>query len=88
MGGSLPGLPLVIDLSNWLQSNALVLFGGLGIALFSTAKFYGTPKGRVIGDQILLKLPVMGDVMTKVAVARSVERWVPCCHPVFRLWKH
>ena len=71
MGGSLPGLTqLVIDLSNWLQSNALVLFGGLGIGLFSTAKFYGTPKGRVIGDQILLKLPVMGDVMTKVAVAR------------------
>jgi type IV pilus assembly protein PilC len=71
MGGSLPGLTqLVIDLSKWLQANAVVLFGGIGVGLFSLVKFYGTPKGNIIGDQILLKLPVMGDVMTKVAVAR------------------
>ena len=71
MGGSLPALTqLVIDLSKWLQNNALVLFGGIGIGLFSTGKFYSTPQGRVVGDKILLKLPVMGDVMTKVAVAR------------------
>ena len=31
---------------------------------------YGTEKGRYGIDKIMLKLPVMGDVMTKVAVAR------------------
>jgi type IV pilus assembly protein PilC len=71
MGSALPALTqMVIDMSKWLQSNWYVVFGVIFAGIFGTKQFYATPKGRVVGDTILLKLPVMGDVLTKVAVAR------------------
>ena len=70
-GGALPGpTQLVITLSKWLQANWLFVLGG-GIALwYGTKTFYKHPRGRVIMDGIFLKLPVVGDTITKVAVAR------------------
>jgi type IV pilus assembly protein PilC len=71
MGAGLPALTqMVIDLSAWLQANALICLALMGGAIFSIRAFWRTEKGNVIMDGIMLKLPVMGDVMTKVSVSR------------------
>ena len=62
---------IVIGLSNFIGSiyggMLLVIFIGIGVAL----KFwYGTPQGRMILDGVLLKLPLIGILLRKIAVAR------------------
>src|SRR5882672_5561711 len=72
LGVDLP-LPtrIVIGLSNFIGSIfgflILVLFIGFGIAV---KVWYGTPKGRMFLDAVLLKLPLIGILLRKIAVAR------------------
>ncbi|MGC6509100.1 MAG: type II secretion system F family protein [Myxococcota bacterium] len=71
MGGSLPApTQFVINLSEWLQSNILYILASMAVMFFALRFVYKTEKGRFIIDKILLKLPVMGDLLVKVAVAR------------------
>jgi len=71
MGQELPTpTRIVIDMSNWLQSNIMIILLGIAGTLFGVKFAYGTTKGRIVIDKIMLKLPVMGEVLTKVAVAR------------------
>jgi type IV pilus assembly protein PilC len=72
LGVDLP-LPtkIVIALSNFIGSIfgllILIAFGG---AIFGIKVWYGTPQGRFVLDTIVLKLPVLGILMRKIAVAR------------------
>jgi type IV pilus assembly protein PilC len=71
LGAELP-LPtrVVIALSNGLVAYGwmgLIALGGLGYALKS---YYATNNGRHVIDRILLRMPVLGDILRKVAVAR------------------
>jgi type IV pilus assembly protein PilC len=72
LGVDLP-LPtrIVIGLSNFVGSiyGAMILV--LAIAAGFAIKFwYGTPPGRMMIDRLLLKAPVVGLVLRKIAVAR------------------
>ncbi len=70
-GGALPGpTQVVISLSKWLQSNWLFCIVGAAAAWYGIKAFYRHPKGRVLMDGMFLKLPVLGDTITKIAVAR------------------
>lgn len=72
LGAELP-LPtrIVIGLSRFVGSIygglSLVLLVGVGIAL---KLFYGTPAGRLAIDGFLLKMPIIGMLLRKIAVAR------------------
>jgi len=72
MGVDLP-LPtkIVIALSNFVGSifGLLILVAVVG-GIFALKVWYGTPQGRFILDTIILKLPVLGTLMRKIAVAR------------------
>jgi type IV pilus assembly protein PilC len=72
LGVDLP-LPtkIVIALSNFVGSifGLLLVVAFVG-TIFGLKVWYGTPQGRFVLDTILLKLPVMGIVMRKIAVAR------------------
>jgi type IV pilus assembly protein PilC len=61
----------VIGLSNFVGSIygflLFAFFFGAGIA---TKFWYGTPQGRMILDGLMLKVPVVGSVLRKIAVAR------------------
>ena len=61
----------VIGLSNFIGSifGLLIVVGAIGIGV-AIKVWYGTPQGRFIIDSIILKLPVMGILMRKIAVAR------------------
>ena len=71
MGQALP-MPtqILINVSKWLQSNFLFLAVGLVAVFFAFRSFYRTARGEMLIDGMLLKLPVFGDLLTKVAVAR------------------
>jgi type IV pilus assembly protein PilC len=72
LGVDLP-LPtkIVIALSNFVGSIfGLLILVALAAVIFGLKIWYGTPQGRFILDTIILKLPVLGILMRKIAVAR------------------
>jgi len=70
-GEKLPGATLfVLALSEFMQKYALYIFVLLGILIFIFRKFYNTEKGRIIVDRFMLRVPVFGELLRKVAVAR------------------
>lgn len=70
-GASLPAPTLVVlGLSKWLVANGLYVVVGAVVAVWAVRRFYATPAGKLAIDKLLLKLPVFGDLLTKVAVAR------------------
>jgi type IV pilus assembly protein PilC len=72
LGVDLP-LPtkIVIAMSNFIGSIfGLFILIGLGAGIFGLKVWYATPKGRFVLDSIVLKLPVIGILMRKIAVAR------------------
>jgi len=70
-GQALPApTQFVIDLSKWLQANFLFIIVASAVIGFAFRQFYRTKRGEVIIDGLLLRLPVMGDLLVKTAVAR------------------
>jgi type IV pilus assembly protein PilC len=74
MSGGKVGLPfatqVVIDISNFMKSNILFLIMGAAALVYAIKWYYSTPKGRLIMDRFFLRLPVMGDLIRKAAVAK------------------
>jgi len=70
-GGSLPALTqFVIDLSSFMQKYIIFMAIALAGGLWLLKRYYGTPAGRLKIDSLALKLPVLGDVIRKISVAR------------------
>ncbi|MEW5765333.1 MAG: type II secretion system F family protein [Acidobacteriota bacterium] len=71
LGAKLP-LPtrIVIAISHFLGRWAWLIFLMLVAVFVAIRLYYKTPGGRYVIDKILLKLPVFGIVLKKIAVAR------------------
>ena len=70
-GGALPtATQIVVNLSNFVKGNVHYIIGAIVVFIFAFKRFYGTEKGRVLVDDTLLKLPVFGPLLRKVAVAK------------------
>jgi len=71
MGGEMPALTrMVISASNFVGSYSpfivlIVVFGGVAIN-----RWHNTPHGKRILDNLLLRIPVIGMLLRKIAVAR------------------
>jgi len=71
MGRELPFLTqFLIDLSNFITNNALYIVGAMIVAIVALVKFYQTDQGRSLFDRMILKPPVIGPLMRKVAIAK------------------
>src|SRR5467141_1715286 len=72
LGVDLPlATKIVIAASNFVGSIfGLLLVVALAAGVFGLKVWYGTSQGRFILDTIVLKLPVLGVLMRKIAVAR------------------
>ena len=69
-GSELPAFTqLVINISNFAKKNIIWIVIGLFLFIFAFKKVYGTEKGREMVDEMVLKLPVFGVLIRKVAVA-------------------
>jgi type IV pilus assembly protein PilC len=61
---------IVIWMSEFLQSWWWAIIIGVVIGFQSLKKYYATPNGQLAIDKLLLKAPVLGDVIRKSAVSR------------------
>jgi type IV pilus assembly protein PilC len=61
---------ILIGLSDFLKSYILFLIVGVFIFFWGLKRFVATPKGRVIKDNVITKLPVVGELMRKVNLSR------------------
>ncbi len=70
-GSALPApTQFVVDLSEFTRSNILWLMGGVGGGAFGLVSASKRPRGREILDRMLLKMPILGPLVQKVAVAK------------------
>jgi type IV pilus assembly protein PilC len=70
-GGELP-MPtqLVVAASDLVKSKIIYIIVGIVILGFAFRKFYATEKGQDIADDVMLKIPIFGTLLRKVAVAK------------------
>jgi type IV pilus assembly protein PilC len=61
---------IVIAMSDFLQGYWWAMLAAAGVGFFALRQFYRTDRGELVIDSILLRIPVLGDVQRKAAVAR------------------
>jgi type IV pilus assembly protein PilC len=70
-GGELPtATKVVVAMSDMVKSKAVYIVIAIIIGVFAFKKFYSTEKGLAVIDDLVLKFPVFGDLLRKVAVAK------------------
>jgi type IV pilus assembly protein PilC len=71
LGAQLP-MPtrIVIQMSNGLVAYGWIMILALGATGYALKTYYATDKGRHLFDALFLKLPILGGILRKVAVAR------------------
>lgn len=70
-GGSLPAFTqFVINLSDMMRHYFILLAGILIVLGYACKRYYKSEGGRAAVDDMVLKLPVVGELIKKVAVAR------------------
>jgi type IV pilus assembly protein PilC len=71
MGKALPApTQITINISNWFRTNFLYMIFVLVGIIVGIRSYYQTDNGQMNIDRLLLRLPVVGDLLRKVAVAR------------------
>ncbi|PKN06541.1 MAG: pilus assembly protein PilC, partial [Deltaproteobacteria bacterium HGW-Deltaproteobacteria-7] len=71
MGGQLPGLTqALINASEFMQSYWYFMAAVVVVIYIAFVRFYRTEKGRWAIDSLILKSPVFGELLKKVAVAK------------------
>jgi type IV pilus assembly protein PilC len=71
MGKALP-MPtqICINISNWFVAYWYILVAAIAGIISAVSFYYKTPAGRMQIDGMLLRMPIIGDLLRKVAVAR------------------
>ena len=70
-GKPLPELTqIVVSVSDFFVNQWYVLLGAVALAAVAGVQYTKTPKGRYQFDMLLLKMPVIGDVIKKISVGR------------------
>lgn len=68
---ALPGpTQVLVDVSDFVRKYAPFVFGALVAAVISTVQFKKTERGAYFFDSLVLKLPIFGELLRKVALSR------------------
>ncbi len=73
MGGQLPGPTLVvIGISKFMTTPTKILpvLGIIVAVILAVRKYYSTKSGRLVMDRMLLKAPIVGPLIQKIAVSK------------------
>jgi len=71
MGHALPApTQFVVDASGFMRNYILHMIGALIVFVFAFRRYYRTERGRLNIDTMILKVPVFGPLLRKVAVAK------------------
>lgn len=70
-GRELPGLTqALLTASDILKKNLLWFVGGVVVIIVALRQWYKTSKGALMIDRAVLRMPIFGDLMRKVAISR------------------
>jgi len=70
-GAALPvPTQIVVMISNFVKNNLLYGIAFVALMIFAFKKYYATDKGEMKIDALILQLPVFGDLVRKVSVAK------------------
>jgi type IV pilus assembly protein PilC len=70
-GAALPApTQLVVSMSRFIKGNFLFIFIGLAVGIVALKQYRNSKQGRKSTDALLLKVPIFGELLRKVAVAR------------------
>jgi type IV pilus assembly protein PilC len=70
-GRALPApTQFVVNLSNFVKSYIIYIIVFVALCIFAFRRFYRTERGRTVVDDLILKAPVFGVLIRKVAVAK------------------
>jgi type IV pilus assembly protein PilC len=61
---------VVIGMSKFLTSYWYICIAGVWASIFLTKRYYATNDGKLVIDRLMLKAPVLGDVLRKSSVSR------------------
>jgi len=61
---------IVIGASKFVGNFGILLAIGIALLIFGFKAYYATPKGRYLVDKTLLRTPIFGPLLRKIAVAR------------------
>ena len=68
---ALPGpTQLLVNVSDFVRKYAPLVFGSIVVVFIALAQFKKTDRGAYMWDAMMLRLPVFGDLMKKVALSR------------------
>ena len=68
---ALPGpTQFLVNVSNFTRKYALFVFGTLTALIFAIGRFRKTEQGAYLWDNLMLRLPIFGELMAKVALSR------------------
>jgi len=71
MGGTLPAFTqMVINLSDFMRRYFLLVAAALVVLYFLFQRYYKTERGQLTVDDYLLRLPIFGSLIRKVAIAK------------------
>lgn len=71
LGADLPFLTqMTINLSKFVGRFGIFIFIGIGVIIYAIFQYHKTYTGRRIIDRTILKIPILGVVMKKIAIAR------------------
>lgn len=71
MGGALPGpTQFLVNLSQFAQDYWFHMIVGVVILRFAFKRYYATEKGTLVLDELILKAPIFGPLLKKVAVSK------------------
>src|SRR4029450_7016545 len=82
LGAELP-LPtqIVLWASDFVRGYILLIIAAIAGAVYMLRRYYKTENGRATIDALLLKLPIFGTLIRKVAVARLPRALAPPAAP-------
>jgi type IV pilus assembly protein PilC len=74
LGGENAKLPIytiaMLNVSKFMQKNGVLVIIAMVVAIFLIRRYIKTPKGKFQFHTILLKIPVLKDILIKIAIAR------------------
>ena len=70
-GSALPGpTQFVVNMSNWVKKYFVLMLIAIFVFVWGIKRIYKTERGKLAIDSALLRSPVIGDLLRKVAVAK------------------
>ncbi len=61
---------MLIDLSGFLQSWILLIIATVFLTIWGTKAYVRTPRGRKVRDNVVIRVPVIGELVRKVSLSR------------------